>query len=64
MTTPKNFLLRCKKCRWAKASSGLKDDLKDLNEITSACPTCGKARRFKCPSCGDIAVLKRVKGNS
>ena len=30
---PKNFILRCHKCRWARTSTGLTEDLKDLREI-------------------------------
>jgi predicted RNA-binding Zn-ribbon protein involved in translation (DUF1610 family) len=56
----KNFMVRCHKCRWARLSTGLSSDLADLKEIIS-CPTCGKARQFKCPKCGLVAKLTRVK---
>ena len=61
---PKNFILRCKKCRWARTSSGTKDDLKDMHEVNNSCISCGKARKFKCPKCGDMVTLTRLRGNS
>ncbi len=61
---PKNFIIRCLKCRWARISSGVAADMTDLHEVTRSCPTCGKWRRFKCPKCGQEAVMKRVKGNT
>jgi len=61
---PKNFFIRCAKCRWARLSSGVSEDLTDLHEITGNCPTCGKDRRFRCPTCGCHATMKRLKGNA
>ena len=61
---PKNFFIRCGKCRWARLSSGISEDLKDLYEIKGNCPTCGKSRRFKCPTCGGQATMKRLQGNN
>jgi hypothetical protein len=62
-SAPKNFLLRCYKCRWARTSSGLTADLSDLIEITPGCRNCGKFRRYQCPRCGGSCLLKRIKGN-
>jgi len=61
---PKNFVIRCLRCRWARITSGISDDITDLNEINAGCTTCGKWRRFKCGQCGGIAVMKRFKGNT
>lgn len=61
---PKNFFIRCGKCRWARLSSGISEELSDLHEVKGNCPTCGKNRRFKCPKCGGHAVMKRIKGNA
>jgi hypothetical protein len=61
---PKNFIIRCKKCRWARLSTGLKDDIADLNEIRPGCTTCGKWRRFHCQRCGLPASMMRIRGNS
>lgn len=61
---PKNFLIRCLKCCWARMSSGLNMDLKDIHETTPVCPSCGKRRSFQCPKCGNKAMMKRIKGNS
>lgn len=60
---PKNFMLRCQKCRWARMSSGTKDDLADMHEIKN-CPTCGKTRKFRCMKCGGNVHLNRVRGNA
>lgn len=60
---PKNFFIRCPKCRWARTSTGLKDDVADLYEISPGCTTCGKWRKFKCPKCGMPATMQRIKGN-
>ena len=63
MSVPQNFILRCPKCRWAKMTTGLSEDLKSLREI-STCASCGGGRKFRCPECGSIAKMTRVKGNS
>lgn len=60
---PKNFVIRCPRCRWARLSSGLKDDLVDLHEIAPGCVNCGKWRKFQCPNCGTHSMMKRIKGN-
>lgn len=60
---PKNFFIRCPRCRWARISSGLKDDLADLNEINAGCVNCGKWRKFRCPKCGTPSTMQRIKGN-
>ena len=60
--TPKNFVLRCVKCRWARMSTGLSIDLKDLKE-TTGCINCGKPRQFRCPKCGQTAKLTRIRNN-
>lgn len=61
---PKNFVIRCGRCRWARLSSGLKADLVGINEVKSNCASCGKARKFQCPKCGQHAMMKRIRGNS
>lgn len=61
--TPKNFILRCHKCRWARMSTGLNEDLKDLHEYVT-CANCHKTRTFRCPKCGQNAKLTRVRSNS
>ncbi len=63
-SAPQNYILRCSRCRWARASSGLEADLKDLLSVKSNCSTCGKYRTYKCPKCGMNCPLKRVRGNS
>jgi len=60
---PKNFLIRCPKCSWGRATSGVKADLTDLHEVRNSCPTCGRARKFKCPKCGTASVMRRIHGN-
>lgn len=60
---PKNFFIRCPKCRWARISSGVASDIADLYEIKSNCKTCGKHRKFKCPKCGANANMKRMQTN-
>ena len=61
-SVPKNFMIRCPRCRWARTSTGLKVDLKDLNEVASRNPG-AEFRKFKCPKCGNNAVMKRIKRN-
>lgn len=62
--TPNNprFTIRCQKCRWAEVNGGTTPELKHLHEIPNNCPTCGKARQFRCPKCGRPAKMTRVKG--
>lgn len=60
---PQNFMIRCPKCRWARMSTGLTEDLKDLHEIVT-CSNCGKPRSFRCPSCQMIAKMTRIRNNS
>jgi predicted RNA-binding Zn-ribbon protein involved in translation (DUF1610 family) len=62
MEIPKNFIIRCHKCRWARMSSGISSDLIDLHEIKT-CDKCGKPREFKCPNCGLTAKMLRIKRN-
>lgn len=57
------FIIRCLKCRWAKLSTGLSNDLQDLKEIES-CESCGKPRAFRCPKCGLPAKMTRIVDNS
>lgn len=56
------FTIRCQKCRWAEVNGGTTPELKHLHEIPNNCPTCGKARQFRCPKCGRPAKMTRVKG--
>lgn len=58
---PKNFFIRCPRCRWGRLSSGLKSDLQDLHEVNPNCLNCGKWRKFKCPKCGTNSTMQRVK---
>ena len=58
---PKNFFIRCPRCRWGRVSSGVAADLADLHEVKSNCRNCGRWRRFKCPACGMDATMKRIK---
>lgn len=55
-------MIRCLKCRWAQLTTGLPDDLKDLNEIKT-CTKCGKQREFRCPRCGRNAKMTRIRHN-
>lgn len=61
---PKNFFIRCPRCRWARVSSGLSADIADLHELDKNCVHCGKWRKFQCPKCGMPSQMKRMKGNS
>lgn len=60
----KNFIIKCNRCQWGETSTGISHDMKHLHEVKRACPTCGGARKFKCPKCGQIALMRRIKGNA
>ena len=57
------FVIRCATCRWARMTTGIADDLKDMHEIARSCVNCGSPRKFKCPKCGRHAKMIRVQGN-
>ena len=61
---PKNFIIRCPRCRWARITSGISEDITDLNEIDANCINCGKWRKFKCPKCGMPSQMRRLRGNT
>jgi len=61
---PKNFVIRCLRCRWARITSGIASDITDLNEVNQGCVNCGKWRKFKCPKCGMPSPMKRLRGNT
>ena len=61
---PKNFVIRCLRCRWSRITSGVSSDISDLQEINAGCITCTKWRKFKCKSCGSPSTMKRIKGNT
>ena len=61
---PKNFVIRCGRCRWARITSGVSEDISDLHEVQIGCVNCGKWRKFKCPKCGMLSPMKRIKGNT
>lgn len=63
-SAPQNFVLRCKKCRWARMTSGLADDLKDLFFIKPTSASSANVRKYRCPKCGTPCLLVRVKGNT
>lgn len=54
------FMIRCKKCRWAKITNGSKEELKDLHEVKNHCSDCGKPRKFRCPQCGMPSPMQRI----
>jgi hypothetical protein len=55
------FILKCKSCNWFRKSGGLSSDLRDLTEVSN-CAKCS-GRKYKCPKCGTIMKLIRVKTN-
>lgn len=63
-SAPKNFAIRCPRCRWARLSSGVSSDLADLVYVKPTCAGCGKVRKYRCPKCGTASPLQRIKGNS
>jgi transcription elongation factor Elf1 len=58
-----NFIIRCPRCRWAEMSTGISEDLTHLSEVVT-CTNCGGSRKFRCPRCGQLAKMTRVRGNS
>lgn len=59
---PKNFILKCQKCKWFTRHTGLNEDLKEFYEIKKSCDTCGGNRRFKCKKC-KIGILELIRNN-
>lgn len=57
----KNFLISCR-CGWRELSTGIAQDLTHLKEV-KLCAKCGRARTFRCPHCGKLAKMIRIKGN-
>ena len=56
------FIIRCPHCRWADINDGTSTSLKNFTEINNHCSNCGKPRQFRCPRCGKIAKMTRIKG--
>lgn len=52
------FVIKCKVCKWTKKTNGIKDELKDLHEVTS-CASC-RGREFRCPKCGRPAKMLKT----
>lgn len=61
MDASKNFLIRCPNCRWAEVTTGIDKDLEHLHEYKKSCASCGKPRKFRCPNCGQQAIMRRLK---
>lgn len=59
---PKNFVIRCPRCRWARLSSGVKADIGDLYENNQSGWKGHVTRNFRCPKCGTPAPMTRIKG--
>lgn len=55
------FILRCKHCGWARKSTGLTEDLKDLVQASN-CVSCS-GRKYKCPKCSQLVKMMRVNVN-
>ena len=54
---PKKFKLRCIRCKFSYLSNGLKSDLAKYKEI----PACCGKRKYRCPKCGNIITLQKVR---
>lgn len=57
------FFIKCSNCNWSVKTLGNKKSLQelDLREIANNCSKCGKARKFICKKCGQIAKMLRIK---
>jgi len=59
-------MIKCR-CGWAMESTGLDDDLSykgmPLHEYQK-CSNCGKPRSFRCPVCGSINKMFRIRRNN
>lgn len=51
--------MRCNSCRWSVRTTGLSKDLESFKEIKGSCSKCGRPRRFVCPKCRGVAVMRR-----
>ena len=58
----KLFIIKCTRCHWVKMNNGTSEELKDLFEYKK-CANCGGPRKFRCPGCGKICKMNRLRGN-
>ena len=58
---PKKFVLKCLRCSRSQLTTGISSDLSHLTEYVNGCQNCGRPRRFKCPHCGNIMNMLRIK---
>lgn len=52
------YLLLCEFCNWRKVTDGT--DIKDMKEVKT-CTSCHGARQFKCPGCGRLIRVRKIK---
>lgn len=55
------WVIRCSKCKWQELTTGISVDITHLKEIKKGCPTCGGARKFHCPKCGQVAKMLKLR---
>lgn len=56
----KDFILRCKRCDWIRYTDGFSKEVEDLHEYKK-CSTCGGPRKFRCPDCGNMVKMIRLR---
>jgi len=55
-------LIKCNKCNFNKfINKGEEFSIKDVYEYPRSCVNCGSTRKFRCPTCGNMIKLVKIK---
>ena len=55
-------MIKCNKCNFYKLiNKGEEFKIEGIFEYPNSCSTCGSTRKFRCPTCGKIIKLIKLK---